>query len=372
MQLLEHGEGALENRRLVASTPLDEVEAAAADASPIVIEFEAFRDGRGFSLATILRERGFAGRLIAAGDLLTDQARHLKRSGFDAVELRSGADPAAWQRMLDAFSTVYQPAIDPAVPAWRLRRQAVNKSVDNLGASLGVSLEDRAAELNLELEHASPIKVLETVLDPARKLNVAALSSFGAEAAVLLDFLSQVRPSTPVIFLETGQHFLQTLTYRKSLSERLGLTDVRMVVPNADERADIDPKDDLWRTDPDACCDLRKVKPLARAAAAFDGLITGRKRYQSDTRARLEVVEVLDGQLRINPLANWSEDQIQAYRAERDLPAHPLEDQGYASIGCWPCTRAIEDGEDQRAGRWSGVDKVECGIHLGRRRDKAA
>jgi len=371
MRLLEHGEIEPRTRRLTASTPLDQVEAAASDGAPIVIEFEAVRDGRGFSLATVLRERGFSGSLIAVGDLLPDQARHLMRSGFDAVELRPGADPADWRRMLEAFSVVYQPAVDPAVPAWRSRGKSLSRVSHAPPADDETPLERHAAELNATLRDADPLTVLRTVLDPRQGLRIAALSSFGAEAAVLLDLLATAGPATPVLFLETGQHFLQTLSYRTALSARLGLTDVRIVVPNPEERADLDPKGDLWRTDPDACCDLRKVRPLARAAAGFDALITGRKRYQSDTRARLAVVEVLDGQLRINPLANWSADRIETYRTERDLPAHPLADQGYASIGCWPCTRPIEDGEDSRAGRWSGVDKVECGIHLGHRRAAA-
>ncbi|MFC5345560.1 phosphoadenylyl-sulfate reductase [Brevundimonas staleyi] len=371
MRLIDHGEIGSETRRLTASTPLDQVEAAAFDGAPIAIVFEAFRDGRGFSLASVLRERGFTGALIAAGDLLPDQARHLMRSGFDAVELGPDADPAAWRRMLEAFSGVYQPAVDPAVPAWRLRGPARHPPPTDPPPDPRPDPQTRADALNAALKDADPLAVLHTVLDPRQGLKVAVLSSFGAEAAVLLDLVARVRPSTPVIFLETGQHFLQTLAYRRTLGERLGLTDVRVVVPRAEELADLDPNDALWRTDPDACCDLRKVRPLARAAAGFEALVTGRKRYQSETRAGLRVVEALDGTLRINPLARWSARRIEAYRAERELPAHPLADQNYGSIGCWPCTRPIETGEDARAGRWSGVDKVECGIHLGRRRAAA-
>jgi phosphoadenylyl-sulfate reductase (thioredoxin) len=157
---------------------------------------------------------------------------------------------------------------------------------------------------------------------------------------------------------------LQTLGYRRQLCEHLSLSDVRIIVPDTRERASIDPAGDLWQTDPDACCDLRKVRSLDRAAAGFDILITGRKRHQGGARRTLEVVEVLDGSLRINPLAVWDADRIEMYRIARDLPHHPLVNHGYPSIGCWPCTRAINDGEPQRAGRWSGLDKAECGIHL--------
>ncbi|MFN3668243.1 MAG: phosphoadenylyl-sulfate reductase [Brevundimonas sp.] len=358
MQLLDH---AADGPRMAASTPLDEVQAAAGAEGTLVIVFEAFRDGRGFSLASTLREGGWTGRLTAAGDVLPDQARHLSRAGFDAVELPAGADPEAWRRMLAAFTTVYQPAADPAVPAWR-RRAAPPPSTD---------LEAVARDLNRRLAGAAAGTVLRTVLDPALGLSTAVLSSFGAEAAVLLDHVAEADPTMPVLFLDTGQHFLQTLGYRKQLSDHLGLSDVRIVLPEARERAAIDPGGDLWRTDPDACCDLRKVRPLARAAAGFNALITGRKRHQTETRRSLDVAEVVDGSLRINPLAAWDEARIAAHLEARNLPAHPLVAQGYASIGCWPCTRAIDQDESRRAGRWSGVDKVECGIHLGRRQAAA-
>ncbi len=352
MQLLEPTVPGL---RLAVSTPLEEVEAAAREVETLVLEFGAFRDGRGFSLGSILRERGWAGRLVAAGHVLPDQARHLMRSGFDAVERPVGDDPAAWNRMLAAFDVVYQPAVDAASPAWRRRTSAAKPDLDRL-----------AAMLNAQTRDGDAVDILRAAFAvPGLKLGV--LSSFGAEAAVLLDLVARTRPETPVVFLETGQHFLQTLQYRKQLTEQLGLTDVRLVTPNAEERAAIDPKDDLWRTDADACCDLRKVRPMARAAAGFDGLITGRKRYQAATRQTLEVFEVLDGQLRVNPLAGWAPEDIEDYAVVRDLPRHPLVEQGFASIGCWPCTKAVAPGEDARAGRWSGVDKTECGIHLGGR-----
>ena len=351
--------------RVLASMPLAEVEAVAAGTVELVVVFEAYRDGRGFSLASVLRERGWRGRLIAAGDVLPDQARHLLRSGFDAVEPPPGADAEAWTKMRGAFSGVYQPAADGAVPAWN-RRGAQASAV-----APDADLQAVAADLNRRLEGASPQTVLRTVLDPALGLKPAVLSSFGAEAAVLLDLVAEADAATPVLFLETGQHFLQTLTYRKHLSERLGLSDVRIVLPEPGERAAQDPGDDLWRTDPDACCDLRKSQPLARAAAPFRALITGRKRYQGGDRSDLPYVAVLDGTLRINPLAFWTEAQVAAHAEARALPSHPLADQGYRSIGCWPCTRPVEDDEDPRAGRWSGVDKVECGIHLGKRRAAA-
>lgn len=360
MQLLEHSADGV---RVTTSTPLDVVwaEAHAEGAAALIVVFEAFRDGRGFSLASTLRERGWTGRLIAAGDTLPDQARHLNRAGFDAVELAPGSDPEAWRRMLGAFTTVYQAAADTAVPAWRRRTEP----------AAGTDLEGLARRLNARLGGADAETILQTALDPALGLNIAVLSSFGADAAVLLDHVARVDAATPVLFLDTGQHFFQTLGYRRQLAEHLGLSDVRIVVPDTRERALADPGGDLWQTDPDACCDLRKVRPLARASAGFNALITGRKRHQAETRRSLDIVEVLDGSLRINPLAAWDVGRIEAHMVARQLPRHPLVDQGYASIGCWPCTRAIDGDEVRRAGRWSGVDKVECGIHLGRRQTAA-
>ncbi len=355
--MLQRLEGLSNGVRLPVATPLEAVEAAAAAAPVLVLEFDAFRDGRGFSLASVLRERGYAGRLVAAGKVLPDQARHLRRSGFDAVELAPDADPAAWERMDRAFSAVYQPAADTARTIWRERRAATHDR----------RLEALAERLNRETEGADAGGIVRAALDPALGLKAAAISSFGAESAVLLDAIARENPGTPVLFLETGQHFLQTLSYRTRLSRALGLTDVRLVTPDAEEKAALDARDDLWRTDADACCDLRKVRPLARATAGFDLLITGRKRYQAATRADLRPFEAVDGVLRVNPLAGWTAEDVELRLAERDLPRHPLVEQGYRSIGCWPCTRPVEDGEDARAGRWPGMDKTECGIHLGRR-----
>jgi phosphoadenylyl-sulfate reductase (thioredoxin) len=360
--------------RLKVSTPLDEVEAAAADTDALVLEFDAFRDGRGFSLATILRERGYTGRLIAAGKVLPDQVRHLRRSGFDAVELTEGADQAPWQAMDHAFSAAYQPAIDPEPTIWQRRLALVPKppqpeAADDLAAH---DLGGLAERLNARVGNGDATAILKAALDPALGLNVAAISSFGAESAVLLHLISRERSDLPVIFLETGQHFMQTLSYRAELTRTLGLTDVRLITPQPEEKAALDPRDDLWRTDADACCDLRKVRPLARASAGFTGIITGRKRFQTSGRATLKPFEVLDGVLRINPLANWTADSIETWLDANALPRHPLVEQGFLSIGCWPCTKAVEPGQDARDGRWSGLDKTECGIHMGRRRTDIA
>lgn len=353
-------ETAPEGVRLHVTTPLEEVEAVAAvGAETIVLEFSAFRDGRGFSIASVLRERGYVGRLIADGALLPDQARHLRRSGFDAVVLGPDADVAAWERMDTAFSAVYQPAAaDPTVPAWRRRGGA---------PAPARSQEVLVERLNREAAGLDAGDIVQLALSPRAGLSPVVLSSFGADSAVLLALVARVEPATPVVFLDTGMHFFQTLAYRKSLSERLGLTDVRLVGPDPEDKARRDPKDDLWRSDLDACCDLRKVRPLQRALGDADAQITGRTRHETAARSDLKPFELFDGRVRVNPLHDWTPEQMQAWLQAEDLPRHPLVDQGYPSIGCWPCTRAVEAGEDARSGRWAGAEKTECGIHLGGR-----
>lgn len=361
--------------RLNVTTPLDEVEATAATTDALVLEFDAFRDGRGFSLAASLRERGYQGRLIAAGKLLPDQARHLRRTGFDAVELNPGADLASWRRMDQAFDVAYQPAVDKAQTIWQ-RRAAARASTPPPPPAPKTEpktdLQGLADRLNVQLADADAATILKAALDPALGLKTAAISSFGAESAALLHLIAEEKSDLPVVFLETGQHFFQTLQYRSQLNAKLGLTDVRLVTPDAAEKADLDARDDLWKTDADACCDLRKTRPLARATTGFTALITGRKRYQNAVRADLQPFEVLDGVLRVNPLANWTAETVEDHLVAHDLPRHPLVEQGYLSIGCHTCTRPVETGEDDRAGRWAGQDKTECGIHVGRREPIAA
>ncbi len=350
MQLLEQAQDGV---RLSVSTPENDIHAAASANDSLILEFEAFRDGRGFSLAAVLRGKGYRGRLIAAGKVLPDQARHLRRCGFDAVELPPGADAAPWRRMDQVFSAAYQSASGDDRLVWRQRHAA---SANDDAVAL-------AARLNAQWGEADAEDLLIAVLDPALGRKAAAISSFGAEAAVLLHLISRVRPDLPVVFLETGQHFFQTLAYRRDLASRLGLTDVRDITPDAAALSVADLRGDLWRRAPDACCAVRKVQPLAQALAGFDTRITGRKRYQNPQRADLMPFEAVGGVLTVNPLAQWSVQQIEGWLRDHQLPRHPLVEQGYPSIGCWPCTRAVEPDEEARDGRWAGQEKTECGIH---------
>lgn len=193
---------------------------------------------------------------------------------------------------------------------------------------------------------------------------IALVSSFGAESASLLHLVASVDPATPVLFLETGKHFAQTLAYRKRLARALGLKDVRDIRPSADDLARSDSAGDLWRSSPDACCALRKVRPLAEALEGFDAWITGRKQFHGGLRAALPAFEASAPFIKVNPLVRWTTEDLGAYEARHALERHPLVAVGFASVGCWPCTHPTAPGEDPRAGRWRGAAKTECGIHM--------
>ncbi|MAB00207.1 MAG: phosphoadenylyl-sulfate reductase [Stappia sp.] len=193
---------------------------------------------------------------------------------------------------------------------------------------------------------------------------LALVSSFGAESAVLLHLAAEVDPTIPVLFIDTRKLFPDTLRYRDTLVERFGLTDVRTLGPDRDDLAERDPGGSLWMSDTDTCCDIRKVRPLARGLAGFSAWISGRKRFQASSRSDIPVFESDGLRIKVNPLADWDPSDLRAHVVEHDLPAHPLVAKGYPSIGCMPCTSPVAEGEDPRAGRWRGKDKTECGIHL--------
>ena len=167
-----------------------------------------------------------------------------------------------------------------------------------------------------------------------------------------------------MLFLDTEMLFPETLRHQEEVAEALGLSDVRRIAPDRGATFLRDGDGLLHRRDPDACCALRKTEPLARALAPFDAWITGRKRHQGRARAAMPLVEAADGRLKVNPLAGWSREDVRAYARAHDLPRHPLVARGYPSIGCAPCTTPVRPGEDERAGRWRGLDKDECGIHF--------
>jgi len=219
-----------------------------------------------------------------------------------------------------------------------------------------------------ELEHTygglETNALLEEIIKSQFPGRIALVSSFGADAAVLLHMVSVIDRATPVVFIDTHRLFEETKTYRDLVVEQLQLTDVRTISPLVQNVSDLDAKGVLWATEPNRCCYFRKVLPLHRALEGFDAWITGRKQYQNDTRAKLPVFELADQRVKVNPLISWKPDQVKQYLAINQLPEHPLVAHGYPSIGCQPCTSPLAPDEDARAGRWRGQAKTECGIHL--------
>jgi phosphoadenosine phosphosulfate reductase len=223
---------------------------------------------------------------------------------------------------------------------------------------------DRLDALRTAAQGRDAAGLLELALKEAFPGRTAIVSSFGAESAVLLHLAAAIDPDIPVLFINTGKLFGETLRYRDRLQQALGLSDVRAIGPNGLELAAADPEGTLWSRDPDGCCRLRKIVPLQRALAGFDAQVTGRKRFQTLTRATMEQVEYFDGRFRFNPLADWGPDDIAAYVIRHKLPAHPLVEDGFLSIGCQPCTCRVLPGANPRGGRWAGLEKDECGIHI--------
>lgn len=222
---------------------------------------------------------------------------------------------------------------------------------------------DDAARLNARYADVDTAAMLADLFASPPFARLALVSSFGAESAVLLHMVAAIDRTVPLLFVNTQKIFGETLAYRDALAEQLGFTDLRVYRPDPHLLAARDATGLRWSYDPDGCCDLRKTEPLRRALAGFDAWISGRKAFQGRTRAALPRFEVDEGRLKINPLADWDRTRIEGYFAAHDLPRHPLEAQGYPSIGCSPCTSKVRPGEDPRAGRWRGWDKTECGIH---------
>jgi phosphoadenosine phosphosulfate reductase len=220
-----------------------------------------------------------------------------------------------------------------------------------------------AEELDRVLRHAAPAEVIAAALKTVGREQLAVVSSFGTESAALLKVVADVDPAIPVIFLDTGWLFEETLVYRDTLIATLGLRDVRSIKPLEAALLREDPDRELWFSDPDACCRIRKVEPLQRALAPFSAWINGRKRFQGGARAVIPVVEADGIRLKFNPFANISREEIEAIYTLANLPRHPLVASGYLSVGCMPCTSRTSPDEDARAGRWRGRPKTECGIH---------
>ena len=341
--------------RLPADVNLELVEPRLSGLKTIIVEFPAYADGRGFSIARQLRKRyGFTGELIAAGPLIPDQYVYALQCGFDAVkvdpETYEKQEGQEWRDALDAFDLTYQRGYaipnGPAQNVFDARRaKRAEKRVDQYK---GLSAES----------------ALTKALHQDFKDRIVLSSSMGVDSAVLLHMISKIDPNTPILFLETKKHFTETLAYRDLLTKKLGLTNVQSLTPDEAEIASEDAADILYKTNKDACCNLRKVRPLARVVSGYEARITGRKRYQTPNRRNMEILELSDKQFSLNPLAFWTAKDVTGYMRKHDLPPHPLLKLGYLSVGCAPCTTKVDEGEDPRAGRWRDNEKDECGIHF--------
>lgn len=230
--------------------------------------------------------------------------------------------------------------------------------------SATASIDATATVLARKLTQASPTDIVRCALATVGRERLAVVSSFGTESAALLKIVADVDPAIPVVFLDTGWLFQETLDYRDLLTSRLGLRDVRSIRPLPSTLQREDANGELWLADPDACCRIRKVEPLADALAPFAAWLNGRKRFQGGDRAELAVVEADGDRLKFNPLASATAEGLKALYATADLPPHPLLASGFMSVGCMPCTTRTRPGEEARAGRWRDRGKTECGIHV--------
>jgi phosphoadenosine phosphosulfate reductase len=224
-------------------------------------------------------------------------------------------------------------------------------------------VETEIARLRRLYGHLAAQPFLRAMIEQEFRGRIAAVSSFGAESAVILALIAEIDPATPVIFLDTGWHFAETIAYRDRLAGLLGLTNLRSVTPSASDLHREDRDNRLHASDPERCCHIRKVLPLDRALAGYEAWITGRKRYHGGERSQLDAIEDVDGRIKINPLAGWSQPWIAAEFRARNLPVHPLVARGYPSVGCAPCTSQAAANDGVRSGRWIDKEKTECGIH---------
>lgn len=214
-----------------------------------------------------------------------------------------------------------------------------------------------------QFEQAVPEVVIAWAVENFPKITFAC--SFGAEDVVLVDILQRISPLTDIFYLDTGFHFTETYNTRDRISERYNMNFIR-VAPTLSPTQQADTYgDELWLRNPNMCCNLRKVEPLTGILSKYDAWITGIRRDQAPTRANARKVEYDSkfGLIKFNPLAAWSSEDVWSYIKMNNVIYNPLHDNGYPSIGCFHCTRAVRPGEDLRAGRWSGSGKIECGLH---------
>jgi phosphoadenosine phosphosulfate reductase len=228
--------------------------------------------------------------------------------------------------------------------------------------------EEDLVALNIAFEDAHPREILRWALETSGLKRIAVASAFQSEGTVVMHLAQEIRPGIPILFLETGYQFAETLAFKEQLAERLGLNVVDLYGAYTVERQAEEFGPRLYERDPEQCCELNKVQPMLEALRGYDAWITALRRDSSPTRANAPFVdqyEIEPGRwmIKVNPMATWSHQEVWNYLEEHDLPHNPLYDLGYSSIGCAPCTRIRFAGEPERAGRWAGKPKWECGIH---------
>lgn len=340
--------------RLPADVDLTQLAARLGLLKSIFITFPEFSDGRGFSIARQLRKTyDFKGFLVADGPLIPDQYVYALQCGFDAIRVDGATfqrqSESEWLAAMDMFRLTYQ-------RGYTLKNGPETSIFDARHSS------DSGQQKTDPYFGFSAEQALQCAIT-SYKGKIVLASSLGVDSAVLLHLVAQIDRTLPILFLDTGKHFRETLNYRDMLVRDFGLKNFRTVVPDSETLQAQDPDGILHQEAPDECCHIRKVLPLNAAIEGFTARITGRKRYQTPDRRSMPIYEEGGRQIKINPLAYWQARDISAYMRKHDLPAHPLLTLGFRSIGCQPCTTRVGEDEDARAGRWRHSAKTECGIH---------
>ena len=329
----------------------------------IVIEFSSFSDGRGFSTAYRLRNSiGYDAEIWARGKLIADQYSQALQCGIDAVlidDLQLKRQPIEqWQKALDDAPIPYRFENHIGQPYHESKKKIIHLINANDNA------DDELVRLNSYFSDKPTKELLKFVLTGKKMGRVALVSSFGTQSSVLLHLVANIDSQVQVLFIDTGKLFPQTLQFQKELASVLNLANIKSVIQDSTQLTGRDPDGNLWNSNNSACCDLRKVEPLKNELNRFDSWISGRKIFQGGMRSSLNLFEKSGDHIKVNPLANWSQDQIKAYIDRFSLPIHPLINEGYSSVGCMPCTSPAVENQSSREGRWPGIEKTECGIHL--------
>jgi phosphoadenosine phosphosulfate reductase len=362
MALLDLATGSLLADPAVAATLLEPnadggslTAAASGNPGPIAIRFPVVTDGRGFSLARLLRERhGFAGEIRAVGHLIPDLGQFLLRSGFDTAEIADPEQASTWKGSLSRIRRNYQPACRNLLP---LRWEASRKEADALDQRLTrvKSLIDRIRETRRRIEGRI---VFATSLQLEDQAILHAIAESGAE----IDLFT----------LDTGRLFPEVLETVELSELRYGVR-IRLVAPDAGEVEELVARNGVFGfrhsvENRKTCCEIRKLRPLNRELQGAQGWISGLRREHSEERAQVPLAAWDDarGLIKVNPVADWSTQDLTAYIAANNIPVNPLHARGFVSIGCAPCTRAVQPGEQPRAGRWwwENEENKECGLHL--------